>query len=77
MSITVFVTLVSAMSQDKKGTMLMVMRRKLLLHTGAISFILTIGAGYRYSNPLTGAKMVEHHIDAHDSFQEKIANENG
>jgi hypothetical protein len=33
------------------------------------------GAGYRYNDQLTGAMMVEYHIDNHDSFQEKMTNE--
>jgi len=33
------------------------------------------GAGYHYNHPLTGEKMVEYHVNIHDSFQEKLANE--
>jgi hypothetical protein len=36
---------------------------------------LPTGAGYRYNHPLTGEKMVEYHVDTHDSFQEKMADE--
>jgi hypothetical protein len=36
---------------------------------------LPTGAGYRYNHPLTGEKMVEYHVDTHDSFQEKMSNE--
>jgi hypothetical protein len=60
--------LVSALSQDKKGITLTVMRRKLVLHTGTNSFT---------HHPLTGEKMVEYHVDTHDSFQEKMQMKHG
>jgi hypothetical protein len=37
--------------------------------------LLSTGAGYHYNHPLNGEKMVEYHVDTHDSFQEKMANE--
>jgi hypothetical protein len=32
-------------------------------------------AGYCNKHPLTGAKMVEYHVDSHVLFQEKMVNE--
>jgi hypothetical protein len=32
-------------------------------------------AAYCCNHPLTSEKMVEYHVDTHDSFQEKMANE--
>ena len=39
--------------------------------------LLSTGAGYHYNHPLTGEKMVEYHVDTHDSFQEKMQMKHG
>jgi hypothetical protein len=48
--------LVSAMSQDEKGTTLTVMKRKLLLHTGTNSLILTFSISSEHQDGYKSAK---------------------